>query len=510
MKIMKNRIIIYCSLFTGILIAVAACKKSFLTVQPQGTLFQSNYYQNPTEAFDGVIAAYNPLAWTVVSSYCPKMVLFNAASDDAYAGGGGTSDNPGIQALNTFTLQGATPNVLPDLWSRNYTGINRVNTMLEELPLVPGLVADTLTRYTAEMHFLRAYYYFDLVREFGNIPLITTVLQQSQWFSQVQVKPAVIYAQIEADLNAAIPNLPATINVATDGGRATKGAAQALLGKAIIYENNTGRMQEAAAHLDSVNTSPNYHLLPNFGDIFNPLNKFNAESVFEVVHTSAAGRNWSNGFNFDDGNIGVQMVGARGYKGPVYESNAAGYGFNPITLDLVNFMKNDPRYPFTIVNMDSLRRAGFGQYDTTGYQNTGYFVAKFAPLAQYQGTVGNLELNWTNDEIEIRLADTYLLEAEALVRGGGSSPSGMTAQNFLDAVRARVGLPSIPATIDNIYTERRLELATEGSRYFDLVRTGQAGTVLASKGFKTGTNEILPIPLQELNNTKLVQNPGYN
>src|SRR6202034_1011748 len=160
----------------------------------------------------------------------PKMVVFNAASDDAYAGGGGVTDNPGIQALNTFNLQGATPNVPPDLWSRNYSGIYRVNVMLQALPTVPGLSSDLLTRYTAEMHFLRAYYYFDLVREFGNIPLITTVLEQNQWFNQLQVKPAQVYAQIEADLDAAISNLPASINTATDGGRATKGAAQALLG----------------------------------------------------------------------------------------------------------------------------------------------------------------------------------------------------------------------------------------------------------------------------------------
>ena len=506
---MKNRIIIYCSLFTGLLVGMVACKKSFLTVQPQGTVLQSSYYQNPAEALNGIVAAYNPLAWTTVSSYCPKMVIFNAGSDDAYAGGGGVTDNPGIQALNTFNLQGATPNVPPDLWSRNYTGIYRVNTMLQELPIVPGLSSDLLTRYTAEMKFLRAYFYFDLVREFGNIPLITTVLGQSQFFTQLQVKPAAVYAQIETDLNAAIPDLPASINVTTDGGRATKGAAQALLGKAIIYENNTARMTEAANHLDSVNTSPNYSLLPNFGDVFDPGNKFNAESIFEIVHTSANGRTWSN-FGEDDGNVGVQMVGPRGYTGPVYESNTAGYGFNPITLDLVNAMKNDPRYPFTIINIDSLAKAGYCTYDNTGYQNTGYFVRKFAPLAQYQSTIGVIPLNWTNDEIEIRLADTYLLEAEALVRGGGSAPSGKTAQNFLDAVRARVGLPSVPATLDNIYAERRLELATEGTRFFDLVRTGQAGTVLAAKGFKTGTNEVLPIPLQELNNTKLVQNPGYN
>ncbi len=488
---------------------MVACSKKFLEPVPQGTVLQSTYYQNPTEALDGVVAAYNPLSWTTVSSYCPKMVIFNAASDDAYAGGGNASDNPGIQALNTCTIQAATANVPPDLWQRNYNGVYRCNTMLEVLPTVPGLASDLLTRYTAEMHFLRAYYYFDLVREFGNIPLITTVLQQNQWFNQLQVKPAQVYAQIEADLNAAIPDLPASINPATDGGRATKGAAQAFLGKAIIYENDNSRMTEAAAHLDSVNTSPNYSLLPNFADVFNPGNKFNAESVFEIVHTSASGVTWNN-FSFDQGNVGVQMAGPRGYTGPVWESNTAGYGFNPITTDLVNAMNGDPRYPYTINNIDSLAKAGYCTYDNTGYQNTGYFVAKFAPLAAFQSTVGVIPLNWTNDEIEIRLADTYLLEAEALMRGGGSAPSGLTAQNFLDKVRARVGLPSVPATLDNIYNERRLELATEGSRFFDLVRTGQAATVLASKGFQSGRNEVLPIPLQELNNTKLVQNPGYN
>src|ERR1700744_3346697 len=98
------------------------------------------------------------------------------------------------------------------------------------------------------------------------------------------------------------------------------------------------------------------------------------------------------------------------------------------------------------------------------------------------------------------------MEAEALVQGGGNQAR---AQSLLDAVRARVKLPSIPANLTNIYAERRLELAQEGNRWFDLVRTGQAPTALASKGFKAGTNEILPIPVHDLNNTQLKQNPGY-
>jgi len=502
---MKKTTLLYCSVFAGLLFGAGACKKSFLVAQPEGTAVESDYYQTPDEAFAGLVAAYNPLSWTVVSSYAPKMVLLSLASDECYAGGGSSSDNPGMQAWNTYTLQAATPNVPADLWNRNFTGIARVNTMLAKIGNVPGLTSDLKSRYPAEMQFLRAYYYFDLVREFGNVPLITKELSQAEWFTQVQAKPADIYAQIEKDLNAAIPNLPATVNIATEGGRVTKGAAQALLGKAIIYENNNSRMQEAASDLEQVNTSPVYALLPNYADIFDPGNKFNAESIFEIVHTNQAGKTWSNWPNFD-GNVGVQMVGPRGYNGPTFESSAAGYGFCPVRLDLVNALKGDPRYAATIVNIDSLAKAGVCKY-SPGYQNTGYFIRKFAPLAAYQSTTGNIELNWRNDEIEIRLADTYLLEAEALVRGGSNQTR---AQQLLDAVRARVGLASVPATLDNIYNERRLELATEGHRWFDLVRTGQAPTVLASKGFQANKNEVLPIPLQELNNTKLVQNPGYN
>jgi len=241
---MKTTSYLYLLFFAGCLLSVISCKKSFLNVNAEGTTLESNYYSSPDEAFAGLVAAYNPLAWTVVSSYAPKMVLLSAASDETYAGGGSATDNPGIQAWNNYTLEAATPNVPPDLWSRNYTGIYRANVMLEKTGNVPGLSDDLKARYIAEMKFLRAYYYFDLVREFGNIPLITTVLQSNESYNQVQVKPSTVYVQIEKDLNDAIPNLPATV-AAAENGRVTKGAAQALLGKAIIYQNVASRMPEA-------------------------------------------------------------------------------------------------------------------------------------------------------------------------------------------------------------------------------------------------------------------------
>ena len=367
---------------------------------------------------------------------------------------------------------------------------------------IPGLTTANKNRYIAEMKWLRAYYYFDLVTLFRNVPLTTTPIPIAQAFSITQAKPADVYSQIEKDLNEAIPALPAILQ-SSDYGRVTSGAAMALLGKVILFQNNTSRMQEAANWFDKVNSSGIYQLQSNFASIFDPANKFNSESIFEITHSFNVGNDWSN-LQGVTGNIYVQMVGPRTYTGSTYYS--AGWSFNPIIPAFQQFMKNDPRYPFTILNIDSLTKVNGTSY-LPGYQNTGFFIAKYVPLVQYASTTGNQALNFINDYIEIRLADTYLMEAEAIVRGGGSQS---TAQYYLDQVRARVGLPSVPATLSNIYTERELELATEGHRWFDLVRTGQAPTVLAFKGFTANKNEILPIPLDELNNTKLVQNPGYN
>jgi len=492
-------------LYIVMVVAAASCKKTFLDVMPKGQDLENTYYKDPAQAYAGMVAAYSPLgmqAGGTDNTYVDKLGALNSASDECYAGGGSATDMLFWQAWNNYTLSAAT-GPQAGFWDRNYTGIYRVNLMLQKLPGVPGLSATLLSRYTAECKFLRAYYYFELVRLFKNIILPMEPITGDDIYNQEQVKPEAVYAQVEKDLKEAIPGLPATVPT-TENGRATKGAALALLGKAIIYQNNNSRMQEAAGYLEQVNSSPNYHLLTNFPDIFSPDNKFNAESVFEIYHTGAQNAGWGNWPNFL-GSVYTQMTGPRTYTGPSYWSG--GWSFNPVMASFATAMKGDPRYNATVANIDSIVNAAPGRSYIAGYMNTGYFINKFAPLAKYVSATGQAELNFPNDYIEIRLADTYLLEAEALVRGGGDAAK---AKFYFDQVRARVGLPSVPATLDNIYNERRFELATEGHRWFDLVRTGKAGAALASKGFKAGTHEILPIPLVDLNNTKLVQNPGYN
>jgi starch-binding outer membrane protein, SusD/RagB family len=498
---MKRKHIIYAALFALGLPLVSSCDDDFLNVDPEGTILESEYYQNPEEAYAGLVAAYDPLGWQVGSTF-HNIGAINAASDDAFAGGGGPSDMNTWQVWNRFTLN---PAVGPqdEYWRRNFRGVARANTILSKLQAgVPGLSKSVADRYIAEAKFLRGYYYFELVRLFKNVPLFTTPLSADEIFNQTQVTPQVIYAQIEKDLTEASAALPLTVPVSTEGGRATQGAAKALLGKVFLYQE---KWSNAATQLAEVNGTPGgtskygYKLLNNFKSIFDPANKFNSESIFEIVHTNLARLDWGSWPNFE-GNLAVQMLGPRGYSGPTYVS---GWGFNPLTLDLVNALKGDPRYNATVLDIRAIPNAKY----EPGFDDTGYFAEKYAPRLEWVSKAGGEPvLNYNVDYIEIRLADTYLMEAEAIVKGGGNMSR---AADLLNAVRARVGLSPVSATLDNIYKERRLELATEGHRFNDLVRTGRAATVLGPMGFIAGKHETLPIPQAELINTKLVQNPAY-
>jgi len=346
---------------------------------------------------------------------------------------------------------------------------------------------------------------------FRNIPLILEPLAASDIYNVTQAKPEDVYAQIEKDLSEAIPDLPASVNLATEGGRFTKVAAQAQLGKVYLYDN---KKAEAASMLAQVNgptpgQSNQYgnHLLANFADLWVFTNKFNAESLLECVHTDQSNADWGFwGSSADEGNSVDQMVGPRSYNktGPdapdIYTS---GWSFNVWTQNFYDAIKGDPRFTSSVLDVKALAAAGQCTY-LEGYQNTGYFLKKFIPMkSDIRKGGGAVELNFQQDDYIIRLADTYLLEAEAL------GATGARAQALLDAVRARVGLPSVPVSMDAIKKERRLELAGEGHRFFDLVRWGDAATKLADRGFVAGKNEIFPIPSSELQGTKLVQNPNY-
>ncbi|WP_373511498.1 RagB/SusD family nutrient uptake outer membrane protein [Persicitalea sp.] len=503
---MKKQQIIYTALLATSLQLFSSCQESFLEVDSKATQVETNYYKNPEEVFNGLVAAYDPMSWEGTGQY-GNFACLNAISDDCYGGGGSSSDVPFLNTMDAFTLDPANGPQL-DFWEKNFAGISRVNTILNKVEgNIPSLSEAVKKRYVAEAKFLRAYYYFELVRLFGKVPLFTAPLETSEIYKVTQATPEAVYAQIEKDLTEAIAesNLPDKVPVVTDGGRVTAGMARALLGKVYLFEKKWTNAAELLAQVNGTPGATNkygYQLLKNFNDIFKPDNRFSSEAIMEIPHTSIAASGWGNTSKVE-GLVASKMFGPRSYNGPEYYS---GWGGCPITPGLYDALHFDPRFKATIADVDSLVKAKKATY-IPGYQNTGHFIQKYAPLKEFESKgAGPSALNYPQNVIEMRLADTYLMEAEALVQGGSDL---VRAATLLNAVRARVGLKPAAATLPNIYNERRLELATEGHRWYDLVRTGRAGTMLASEGFVAGKNEVLPIPLPELNNTKLVQNPKY-
>lgn len=493
------------SIIAVLLVFLAAgCSEDFIDVTPKGTFLEDNYYRNEEQAYSGLIAVYDVMR-KQSGGFENMVAMLNAGSDDFFAGGGGATDGTGIQSFSNYTI---TPATIPgSFWNDFYQGIFRANTLLIKLPDVP-MDENTKKRFAAEAKALRAHYYFELLRTFRNIPLITEPVPTSEIYNVTQADPADVYAQIETDLMEAMADLPPMVATA-ESGRLSRGAAQALLGKVYLYQ---GKNSLAATEFAEVNGTPGgtsqygYRLLDNFASLWVIDNKFNTESIMEVSHTAKSNTGWGNwGSGSDEGNSLNTMLGPRGYvrtEGSTAPDYATGWSFNTVTEELYDVLQTDPRFDATIADVKALVEAGQATY-TPGYKDTGYFLKKFMPLTTDVTPGGEPVLNYRQNSYIIRLADTYLMEAEAL---GGT---GARAQALLDAVRARVGLGPIPVSMEAIMSERRLELAGEGHRWFDLVRTNRAAQVLAPRGFVAGKHEIWPIPFRELENTLIEQNPNY-
>jgi hypothetical protein len=503
MKKIRNT---YIFIAAAAVLSFVSCSKDFLEVTPKGVFLSENYYANQSQAYSALVGVYDVMRKNS-GGFENMITMMNAGSDDQYAGGGGATDGAGIQGFSNYTL---TQFTMPgSFWGDHYQGIFKANMLLMKLPNTE--MNDLLKqRYAAESKAVRAMCYFNLVRMFKNIPLILEPVGTGDMYSINQAKPEDVYAQIEKDLTEAIAILPPTVP-SSEFGRFTKGSAKALLGKVYLYE---GKNAQAAEQLAEVNgPTPGgtsiygYKLLTNFSDLWVVANKFNSESILEASHTNQGLTGWGNwGQSSDEGNSVCVMVGPRGYSriaAPAPDL-PSGWSFNVFTQDFYDAIKNDPRFSSTVLDLKTLSAEGKASY-IEGYMNTGYFFKKFMPTTADVTTLGgDAVINYKQDSYIIRLADTYLMEAEAL------GATGTRAQQLFDAVRARVGLPSVPVSLAAIKAERRLELAGEGHRFFDLVRWGDAASKLADRGFVAGKNEIFPIPNAELIGTKLVQNPGYN
>ncbi|SEA75074.1 Starch-binding associating with outer membrane [Flavobacterium gillisiae] len=472
-----------------------SCSDDFVNRDPVYSIDSENYFNSKTDYENALVAAYDPLQ----SSYV-NVMLGEIASDNTLAGGESQTDVIGFQQIDDMIHTPVNSN-LRDIWNWMFAGVSRANYILE---FQNKTTFEGKTQIIAEARFLRAYYQFELVKWFGGIPLKGDArfkIGDEKTIARSSV--ADVYAAIEADLVYASANLNAT---ASQKGRATKGAALALLGKAYLYQD---KFAKAATTFDSAIGLQKYSLVADYNSIFESEGENGLESVFEVQYTDVEGAGFGC-LQCSEGNVAVGFNGPRNYSGTLFTS---GFSFNVPTSKIVNaFEVGDNRKDVAILDMKDWGLKTGATYGK-GYEDTGYFNRKYIPRKRSASAAGDLNLTNPNNYRAIRYADVLLMAAEAYNRG---KLDDAKARGYLNQVRRRAFgdlnhdiSSSGDALTDFILAERRLELVGEGHRFFDLVRTGKAAKEIP--GFTAGKNELFPIPIEEIqfSSGNWKQNPNY-
>ena len=486
-------------LLAGLLLISASCS-DFLDKKPLGDLSSPTFYQTEQDAVLATNAIYHASrAWFITGGF----PILDILSDDMTKGSNPT-DGAGLVLVDNFDF-GADQGQIQQMYAALYVAIFRANMVVTRVPDIT-MNPDLQSRLLGEARFLRAYYYFKLVRAYGDVPKVTVGDPPRQL---ERAPTAEIYNEIIIpDLEYAIANLPEKSEYAADDlGRATRGAALGVLAKVHLFNGNYNEVEQLT--LEVIN-SGEYSLDPSFDNVHAADNVFGSGSMFEIA---AVPERFQEG-----GNQYGQTQGVRGVPGK-------GWGFGRPTYDLITFYEEgDPRMDASIVFVgDTIAGEVIvgdgGTPDTTYVDEAETQIAQLETYNQKVYMPGDIpRVQWGHNRILLRYADVLLMAAEALNENGKPAE----ALVYLNQVRARARgeatdvLPDItttdPAALRPlIWDERRAELALEEHRFFDLVRTGQAVEVLGPLGFEAGKHGRLPIPQGEIDISEgtLTQNPGY-
>jgi tetratricopeptide (TPR) repeat protein len=524
------------------IVLLNGCEKAFLDTKQPGVFTVDEFFKTDAQAFQAILGCYDYIqnVWENVE-YVPQQT-YTMMSDEVYAGGSLRGDALRLEEVNEFR-HSSNNSLMSDLFGQCYNGIYRSNTILEKV--TPD--SDIKNLVIAEAKVMRAFWYFHLVFNWGDVPLVTKVLSATE-YAQPRTPANEVWSQIEKDLNEAIPLLPLkSAQSKKDKARWSKGAAQSLLGKVYLFQK---KYSEAAAEFQKVIDSNEYNLITDFSRILRKDQELGTESVFEVMQpmTTYSATNVPPTINQVAGERSrwQRFMGPKG--GGWFVGNAttlpignSGFGFWNAKLE---------DYQLFVDNNDPIRRAGTILSEAEVIAKGGKMRnATYATAALPKGTLAwssdpCIRLKYTNwnDETQgpvvnnnigtnyrvIRYADVLLMAAEAYNRQ--ASPDDVKALQYINKVRARVTLPALTATGDALFSaiklERRLELMFEGHRYHDLIRWGDAAIVLKDcgkqlpkgdgtyylvpdAGFKD-RNWLWPIPEVEMNvNPLMTQNPGF-
>ncbi|MBQ3689400.1 MAG: RagB/SusD family nutrient uptake outer membrane protein [Bacteroidales bacterium] len=495
----------YIALLPALAMTLGACSEDFLEVESPSDLLVDEYYNTESRIFEDLVAAYDPLEWFDWSEnqYCPINVMSDIMADQMWPGGGTSSDNLFWQLMSNYAS--VPTECMTGLWTELYSGVKRSNDVLNYIENVIEISKETKALYSAEAKVLRAYYYTNLWKFWGNIPFYKINLKDPYIGEQKTADE--VYAEIIADLDEAIANggLPMKAE-AKNYGRVTLAMAYMLYAEVVMYQKDESKYSTALKYMEEIISSGEYDLNPDYAALWTTEGEWCSESIWEINFMNAGAIrswNWAKGAG---GTVLPRLISPRGWKSGT-DNIDAGWGFCQIRREMLDLYDDkDSRKAATIYDAS--------QYDyEKSWASTDLFLMKYIARKGYnEGQKADADLNYGNNLRIYRYSETLLNAAEL------GSPN---AQSYLDKVRERAGVESIPATKENIIAERALEFVGEGKRYWDVIRSGIATEVLTPSTlegqgqYRTNTwsesKKYLPIPQTEINssNGAIKQNPGY-
>ena len=513
--------------FGALTLTFFSCSESVLDVQPMTSILDQNFYKTEADAEMALVGCYDGYQRTSSNGSQSFYVISEVLSDNCF-GGTGNTDGRGYQALDRFDISQSSSdnNIFNGTWTDYYAGIFRCNTLLQKLPTIASwkstkdsVVSATRNRIEGETRFLRAIEYFDLVRLFEKVPLLTAPTTDNV----AQSEPIETYKLIVEDLKFAAANIPATAypkaNAATNDGRVTSYAAKAMLARVYLFytgyyaKDDLGVTKpEVLAGLEDVIASNEFDTIADYKKLWpaasyvpvpatNTLDKSgyagkgNKEVVFAQKFNNTSDYN-----GMVDGNRWLVMMGMRNTNWSPY---GKGWGACTVNPKLVTeFAAGDARKSASIIDIvgEGIEKT----YDLKDQREyTGYMVKKYSPTCLPDGTSdtgGSKDFQTSQDQdfVVIRYADVLLMAAEL------DSPNKVT---YFNKVHQRAGLPAVASvTLSDIQTERRFEFAFEGIRYWDLLRTGldnAANTIAQTQNVLSGkVSDVVTISASNITKTR--------
>src|SRR5947199_2218509 len=476
----------------------------FLDPDPSDVITPENFYKTSSDAIAATNAVYESTKW---SYWLGFWYISDIATDDIIAGPRFGAD--GHRMSDYIFDSGDWP--MGDMWGSAYWNINRANTVLDRVPAItmdPAL----RDRLLNEARFLRANSYFNLVRSFGDVPLLEHEVKSLDGLRVSRAPAADVYALIVSDLQQAAAGLPASYS-GSDIGRVTSGAAQAMLAKVYLTRQDSANSAQTAGQLIA---SGRYTLLPNWRDCFKISTEIiNSESIFEI--------NYDGLLDPGAGSVHTLFSLPSGFPG------GDAYGLMTVAPSLASLFAASATRGLGGTFINSVYVDGLGDAAKWHDPDSTYGPAfiKYLDQTDFQNMHQRAWQRQSNNWIVLRYADVLLMYAEA-VNEGAAPVVAMTAEQALNAVRTRAGITpvsglSTAAFRDSVWLERRREFVFEGQRWFDLSRWGVLDSVIIAKTTELGTiapgettvhgapSNLLPLPLAELSkNPNLTQNAGWN